>query len=235
MQDRALLVWRMTGISRHPSRVVLHFVTPASLGGMELDASAVIWNRDDREGRPLLVILHGLGASEHDFAPIFPMLPDELAIASVRAPIAYPPGWAWFAPQETPRLAREVDESTDALVRFVETQSGHPSIGILGFSQGGAIAVHTLRRAPQLADYAVSLAGFLPGIADDTALGRRRPPLFVGYGLADDVVPRAWTDMLVDWATPLTELDTHFYAGLAHAVSEEEIADVSAFIRARLP
>jgi phospholipase/carboxylesterase len=202
---------------------------------MELDASAVIWNRDDREGRPLLVILHGLGASEHDFAPIFPMLPDDLAIASVRAPIDFPPGWAWFAPQAAPGLAREVEASTDALVRFIDAQSGHPSVGILGFSQGGAIAVHTLRRAPRLADYAVSLAGFLPGVADDTALGERRPPLFIGYGLVDDVVPRAWTDMLVEWATPLTQLETHLYPGLTHAVSEEEVADASAFIRAHLP
>ncbi|WP_284254337.1 alpha/beta hydrolase [Pseudolysinimonas kribbensis] len=202
---------------------------------MELDPSAVIWNRDDRAGRPLLVILHGLGASERDFVPIFPMLPDDLAIASVRAPIDFAPGAAWFQPQQSDALAREMDESTDALVRWVATQSGHPSVGILGFSQGGAIAVHTLRRAPELADYAVSLAGFLPGVADDTALGERRTPLFIGYGLADDVVPRAWTDMLVDWATPLTEVATHFYPGLTHAVSEEEIADASAFIRAHLP
>jgi len=202
---------------------------------MELDASAVIWNRDDHEGRPLLVILHGLGASEHDFVPIFPLLPGELAIASVRAPIPYPPGAAWFSPQQSPDLAREMDDAADALVRYIRAESGHPSVGLLGFSQGGAVAVHTLRRAPELADYAVSLAGFLPGVADDTALGARRPPLFVGYGLADDVVPRAWTDMLIEWATPVTDLETHFYPGLRHAVSEEEIGDVAAFIRAHLP
>lgn len=201
---------------------------------MELDASAVIWNRDDREGRPLLVILHGLGASENDFVPIFPLLPDELAIASVRAPIEFPPGAAWFRPEQTPELPREMDAAADALVRFVRGMPGHSSVGILGFSQGGAVAVHALRRAPDLADYAVSLAGFLPGTADDAALGRRRPPLFIGYGLADDVVPRAWTDMLVAWATPLTDLETHFYPGLAHAVSEQEIADAAAFIRAHL-
>jgi phospholipase/carboxylesterase len=201
---------------------------------MELDASAVIWNRDDRAGRPLLVLLHGLGADERDLVPLMASLPEKLAIASVRAPFDYPPGAAWFAPQQTPELAREVDDATDALVRWVEAQKAHPSVGLLGFSQGGAIAVHTLRRAPQLADYAVSLAGFLPGFADDTALERRRTPLFVGYGLADDVVPPTWTEMLVAWATPLVDLETHYYPGLAHGVAAEELADAAAFIEARL-
>jgi len=199
---------------------------------MELDASAVIWNRDDRAGRPLLVLLHGLGANEHDLVPLMPLLPDGLAIASVRAPIDFPPGAAWFAPEQTPGLAREVDEATDALVRWIGTQTGHPSVGILGFSQGGAIAVHALRRAPGLASYAVSLAGFLPGEADDAALARLRTPLLVGYGLADDVVPPSWTEMLVDWAGPITDLDVHFYPGLTHAVSEDELRDAAAFIAA---
>lgn len=201
---------------------------------MELDASAVIWNRDDREGRPLLVLLHGLGASEHDLVPLMPLLPGGLAIASVRAPLDFPPGAAWFAPQQTPELPREVDAAADALVRWIGAQAGHPSVGVLGFSQGGAIAVHTLRRAPGLAACAVSLAGFLPGQADDAGLAQQRTPLFVGYGLADDVVPPSWTEMLVGWATPLTDVEVHYYPGVAHAVSEEELRDASAFIAARL-
>ncbi len=201
---------------------------------MELDPSAVIWNREDRAGRPLLVVLHGLGANETDLLPLATVLPAELAIASVRAPIAFPPGWAWFPPEQTPQLPAQMDDAADALVRWVATLSGHPSVGILGFSQGGAVAVHAMRRAPDLADYGVSLAGFLPGVADDAALAARRPPLFVGYGLADDVVPPAWSEMLVAWAEPVTALEAHAYPGLTHAVSEQELADVSAFIEARL-
>jgi phospholipase/carboxylesterase len=201
---------------------------------MELDDSAVIWNRDDRDGRPLLVMLHGLLANERDLLPLAPALPEELAIASVRAPLPAAPGWAWFPPELTPELAQQVDDATDALVRWVGAQPGHRSIGILGFSQGGAIAVHALRRAPELADYVVSLSGFLPGVADDAALAARRPPLFVGYGLVDEVVPVDWSEMLVDWARPVTDLEVHAYPGMAHAVSGEELADAAAFIEARL-
>lgn len=201
---------------------------------MEIDPSAVIWNRDDREGRPLLLVLHGLGASEHDLLPLVPALPAELAIGSVRAPIAFPPGWSWFPPEETAELPAQVDDAADAVIRFIEAQPAHPSVGVLGFSQGGAIAVHVLRRRPEPLDYAVSLAGFLPGQADDAALAARRPPLFVGYGLADDVVPTAWNRMLVDWARPLTALEERTYPGLTHAVSDAELADVAAFVEARL-
>jgi phospholipase/carboxylesterase len=199
---------------------------------MDLDPSAVIWNRDDREGRPLLLVLHGLGANEHDLLPLVPALPAELTVGSVRAPIAFPPGWSWFPPEQTAELPAQVDDAADAVIRFIEAQPAHPSVGILGFSQGGAIAVHVLRRRPDLLDYAVSLAGFLPGKADDAALGAIRPPLFVGYGLADEVVPREWNMMLLDWARSRTRLEERLYPGLSHAVSEQEVADAAAFIEA---
>jgi phospholipase/carboxylesterase len=197
---------------------------------MEIDPSAVVWNRDDREGRPLLLVLHGLGANEHDLLPLVPALPSGLAIGSVRAPIAFAPGWSWFPPEQTPQLPAQVDDAADAVIRFIEAQPAHPSVGILGFSQGGAIAVHVLRRRPDLLGYAVSLAGFLPGTGDDAALRAIRPPLFVGYGLADEVVPREWNTMLLDWARSLTRLEERVYPGLSHAVSEQEVADAAAFI-----
>ena len=122
----------------------------------------------------------------------------------------------------------------DASAALAPLAPRHPSVGLLGFSQGGAIAVHALRRDPAAINYVVSLAGFLPGRVDDAELGRRRPPVLLGYGLADDVVPPEWTTMLVDWAEPLVRLETHYYPGLTHAVSDEELADASAFIRRQL-
>jgi phospholipase/carboxylesterase len=220
----------LSGLRRGAALTAISAVS--TVGSMDIDPSAVIWNRDDREGRPLLLVLHGLGASEHDLLPLVPALPAELAIGSVRAPIAFPPGWSWFPPEQTAELPQQVDDAADAVIRFVEAQPPHPTVGVLGFSQGGAIAVHVLRRRPELLDYAVSLAGFLPGAADDAALGARRPPLFAGYGLADEVVPPEWNTMLVDWARPLTALEERTYPGLPHAVSEQEIADAAAFIGA---
>ena len=201
---------------------------------MDLDPDAVIWNLDEAEraGLPLIVLLHGLGASEHDLVPLIPALPAGFAIASVRAPFEAPPGAAWFPPEDGPDLARTVDEGTDALLGWLRSVAPrHPSVGLLGFSQGGAIAVHALRRDPGIAAWVVSLAGFLPGQADDSALEQAHLPVFIGYGLADDVVPMAWTQMLIDWAEPRVDLETRFYPGLTHAVSEEELADVAGFIR----
>ena len=55
---------------------------------MQLDSDAVIWSRPEAEraGRPLLVLLHGLGSHEGDLFALSPYLPTEFTIAAVRAP-----------------------------------------------------------------------------------------------------------------------------------------------------
>jgi len=62
----------------------------------------------------------------------------------------------------------------------------------LGFSQGGAMVLQLMRRAPGRFQYGVQLAGFVvddyqPG---DEVLARQRPPVFWGRGERDTVIPQ---------------------------------------------
>ena len=78
---------------------------------MRVDDEAVLWSASaaDREGRPLLFLLHGYNSNEGDLFGLAPYLPLEPAIASLRAPIFTGYGHAWF-----PLMSEGVDRSVDA-------------------------------------------------------------------------------------------------------------------------
>ena len=52
-------------------------------------APVVLWSKpeEERAGKPLLVLLHGYGANEEDLLSLADLLPQEFAVASVRAPM----------------------------------------------------------------------------------------------------------------------------------------------------
>lgn len=214
---------------------------------VRIDDEAVIWSASaaDRDGRPLLVLLHGYNSNEGDLFGLAPYLPLEPAIASLRAPIFTGYGNAWFdLPAEGAELASEsaerslagADAATDAIIDWLDrTAPGSTSIGLLGFSQGGAMALELLRRAPERFAFAVSLAGFaLPGERDgDQRMSELAPPVFWGRGTIDDVIPAASVARTQAWLPGHADLDERIYEGLGHSVSELELADAAAFLRAR--
>ncbi|SFR84827.1 phospholipase/carboxylesterase [Agromyces sp. CF514] len=210
---------------------------------VQIDDEAVLWSASeaDREGRPLLVLLHGYNSNEGDLFGLSPYLPLEPVVASVRAPIDAGYGYAWF-----PLLAQGVDEAVegadaavDALLDWLDrVAAGVTSVGLLGFSQGGAISLELLRRTPERFAYVVNLAGFvLPGERagdGDERLADALPPVFWGRGTADQVIPDASVERTRAWLPSHSTLDERIYEGVAHSVSERELADVAAFVRTQV-
>jgi len=105
-------------------------------------------------------------------------------------------------------------------------------IGAFGFSQGGAMATHLLRRDVARIAFAVNLAGFLVSGEQegDAALAVSRPPVFWGRG-ADD--PLFTDDIAVrteSWLPGHTTAEVHLYPGLGHSISRDELDDVNRFL-----
>lgn len=204
-----------------------------------LDARHVLWS-GERDGRPLLVLLHGYGSDERDLFGLVPHLPDGFAIASVRAPMEPPwpaPGHAWY-PLDG-EAARDPEAVTRAAARFLEWLDGigHDGpVGLLGFSQGGAVSLQAMRLAPERFAFAVNLSGYVaPGaLAGDAVLAEARPPVFWGRGTADTVIPEALIVHTTDWLPAHAELVGRIYPGLAHAVSPQELADIGVFLDKQL-
>ncbi len=202
---------------------------------MRIDPGAVMWSAPEREraGRPLLILLHGLGSHEGDLFGLGPYLPLGPVLASVRAPNPHQGGYAWYPAGE--RTAEHADASSIALLDWIDTLS-YTSVGVLGFSQGGAIATQLLRHRPHFFRYAVNLAGFVmpdenPG---DEELARVAPPVFWGRGTHDDVIPMFLIEHTTQWLPGRVDLSGRVYTGLTHSISEQELADVDAFLRKRL-
>ncbi|MDQ1123395.1 alpha/beta hydrolase [Microbacterium trichothecenolyticum] len=207
-----------------------------------LDPSVVRWSvpAAERGGRPVLLLLHGYGSDEHDLFGLVPYLPDGFVIASVRAPLAPPwpmPGASWYPIEGLDgRDPREITRAAHAVLAFVQDAVGPAPVGLLGFSQGGAVALQTLRADPDAVSFAVVLAGYAPGgeMPGDAVLAERRPPVFWGRGAADDVIPAHAVDQTAQWLPGHSRLSGRVYPGLTHSISQDELDDVRAFLDARL-
>lgn len=205
---------------------------------MDIDLSTVIWSRPEaqRAGAPLLLLLHGKGSHEGDLAGLIDRLPRDFVVASVRAPIPDGPGFSWFRvltpgnPDQEP-----VDAAADAVLAWLDTLPFQPpTVGILGFSQGGVIAVQTLRRAPERIGFALNLSGFVAAGAESGDDAISQHPVFWGRGDADVVIGPAAIERTAAWLPAHVDLTAAVYRGLAHSISDEELDDIHAFLSARL-
>jgi phospholipase/carboxylesterase len=202
-----------------------------------IDRDVVQWTRDpsERSGTPLLVTMHGVGSNERDLLGLAPALPSSWTVASLRAPMPWGQGFSWY-PLGTPGspALEPVDESVSGVLDWIDSVAAdHPRIGLLGFSQGGSMALQLLRARPSGFAFAVSLSGFVvPGVTDarDAAVAAVRPRVFLGHGDLDPVIPAEATARTQAWAAEHTAVTDRTYEGLPHAVSAAELADVAAFI-----
>ncbi len=200
-----------------------------------IDSSAVIWSTPagERAGKPLLVLLHGLGSHEGDLFQLSPYLPLDHVIASPRGPLPSGDGWSWFdvaAPRPAP-----LNESADEFAEWLATVRGDAtSVAVLGFSQGGVLGLQALRRHPELIDSIVLLSAIADETVDpgDPDLEVLRPPMFWGRGTADDVVPADQVLATRDWLEEHSTLTERIYEDVGHWITDAELGDVHSFLRA---
>ena len=208
-----------------------------------IDPAVVLWSApaEARAGRPLLVLLHGYGTDERDLFGLVPYLPEGFVVASVRAPRTPPfptPGYSWY-PLDGPqgRNPAWVTSAADGLLAWLDAVRGDaPLVGMLGFSQGGVIALECLRLRPRDIDFAVNLSGYAsPGpLPTDADLAAVKPPVFWGRGARDEVIPDPLVIHTTQWLPGHVELSGRVYPAMAHSVCEEELRDVSVFLDKRL-
>ena len=176
------------------------------------------------------MLLHGAGGVPEDMARFFAALPTGAVGVALAGRLHVRDRWAWADVSRADPTGFE--ESAAGVARWLDAQPGWSSAGLVGFSQGGAVAVQLLRAAPDRYRYAVTLSAFLAVARDrrDLAVTRARPPVLCCHGDRDDVVPDAWAARLASWAARHAAATTRRYPGLGHTMDDRETADVARFV-----
>lgn len=196
-----------------------------------------------------IIWLHGLGADHSDFEPIVPELdlPPSVRFVFPDAPVravTINQGMrmrAWydilqFGPG--PEDEAGIRESQRIVEGLIEAQPVPPERVVLaGFSQGGAIVLHTALRYPRRLAGVVALSTYLPLVDTlnaEKASSNQATPIFMAHGRFDEIIPLpralASRDLLQKMSY---RVDWHEYP-MPHSVCIEEIGDVAAYLRSVL-
>lgn len=197
-----------------------------------------------------VIWLHGLGADGNDFVPVVPELDlSDLAIRFIfphapMRPVTINNGMvmrAWYDISDA-AIRREDETGVRASQKNIEAlidrelQRGIPSsrLVLAGFSQGGAISLHTALRSERPLAGVMALSCYLPlaaNFAADATEANRATPIFMAHGLSDPVVMHS---RAIESREVLRkcgyQVEWHEYR-MPHSVCGEEIADIADWLR----
>jgi phospholipase/carboxylesterase len=196
---------------------------------------------------PLVVLLHGIGADEDDLFPLARALDPRITVVSVGAPHGYYGGRAWFHIDFAPggRVVPDVPQARATLADLVEWLRAAPDrwdtdparTFLLGFSQGGMMALGVLGEVPERLAGVVVLSSrysteLFPATAGADTIAR--VPLFVAHGTHDQTLPIAHGREIRDTFQTKSRDFTYREYRVAHGITDDEMADVAAWLAARL-
>jgi phospholipase/carboxylesterase len=219
---------------------------PSQLESIELETNpnptaAVIW-------------MHGLGADGNDFVPIVNEI-DLSGAPGIRFIFPHAPtrpvtinnghvmrAWYDIAFGDLEGKTRKADEKG---VRESQAQIGQliarensrgiaaSKIVLAGFSQGGAIALHTGLRYPETLAGVMALSTYLPlaeSFAQEATPANAKTPVFMAHGTHDPVVPYAMGNSSREQLQQAGyALVWHEYP-MQHSVCLEEVADIGRWL-----
>jgi phospholipase/carboxylesterase len=152
---------------------------------------------------------------------------------------------AWYDVRDDVGVRREdeagVRESQKRLEALIAREKSRGvdagRLVLAGFSQGGAMALHTgLRHAERVAGI-MALSCFLPladTLAAEASPGNRATPIFMAHGTDDPLIPLARARQSREALTALGyRVEWHEYP-MPHSVCDREVLDIAAWLGAVL-
>lgn len=220
---------------------------------MEVSETVEVGAAEQAQGS--VIWLHGLGADGHDFEPVVPELrlaqDSDLRFVFPHAPIrpvtinGGMPMRAWYdvmsldrsGPQDEPGIRA----SAATLVNLIEREHArgveYHRIVLAGFSQGGAIAMHTAMRFTEKLGGLMALSTWMPlestveeEVVNNAESQPRDLPVLMAHGTFDPMLPiaagRHARDIMLAAGF---DVQWHEYP-MPHAVCAEEIAQIRNFL-----
>lgn len=191
------------------------------------------------DGRPpLLILLHGRGADEHDLFGLAPAIDPRFAIASVRGPLEAEGAYTWFESRSPGRpIAESLRASITWMNGWIDSLQGERAepqhIYLMGFSAGMMMAAALILDRPRRYAGGVLLSGALPFDCDLAIVKDRLSgvPLFSAHGSFDRVIP---ADLVARTGAYLRDssgarLNARDYP-IAHEIGAPEMNDIAAWL-----
>jgi phospholipase/carboxylesterase len=198
-----------------------------------------------------VIWLHGLGADGHDFVDVVPAL--GLRDTPVRFVFPHAPMMAvtinhgmvmraWYDVRGDAGVRREDEPGVRASQARIEALIAREKargvaaerLVLAGFSQGGAMALHTGLRHPERLAGVMALSCFLPladRVAAEASAANRDVPIFMAHGTHDPLIPLARAVQARDTLVSLGyRVEWHQYP-MPHSVCDAEVLDIADWLR----
>jgi phospholipase/carboxylesterase len=220
--------------------------------GLNMDTLQFVEVNTNKTPDSSVIWLHGLGADGHDFENLIAdlRLPESVGIRFIfpHAPIqpvsingGYPMR-SWFDIYGLDKTSIQdemgIRKSQQAIDRLIDQviQSGIPSERIIigGFSQGGALALHTALRFPKKLAGAVGLSTYLPladSVATEAHTHNTTLPILLAHGTEDSIVPYHFGQISYQLLTNMGYSVTWHDYKMAHSVCHAEVQDISQWLQ----
>lgn len=209
----------------------------------------------DQTADSAIIWLHGLGANKYDFQDvaialqkqllphtrfILPQAPSQAVSLNMGMTM---PSWYDIIDLSSPRKidVKQLEESAQTVIKLIEVQKEQGialnRIILAGFSQGGAVVIHTAYLAyPENIGGVMALSTYAPTFTTETQLAdtKKAIPSLHLHGTHDLVVKtelgKAAYDFLLSQGISAS---WHDYP-MAHAVCDEELTDIAKWLQERL-
>ena len=214
-----------------------------------------------KQPRHSIIWLHGLGADGHDFVPVADQLKLPVAVRYVfphapMRPVTVNGGFvmrAWYditqlappgtglAKSDTHQDAAGINAS-QALIETLLAQevaqgTAPKNIFLAGFSQGGAVALHTALRQSNPLGGVLALSTYLPlahSAVDEIHQSTVATPIFMAHGRNDPVIPYAMGSESKELLLKLGyAVEWHEYP-MQHSVCDAELHDIEKWLSIQL-
>jgi phospholipase/carboxylesterase len=197
--------------------------------------------------------MHGYGANEFDLLGIADYFKEPLTVLSFRAPL--PVQWgghAWYNLSQNPDgtlLADDASrkESEEKILAELpgileETGSDPDNLFLMGFSQGAAMSYsllgrHDLKKHGLGVKGLIAMSGYIPHDVMPNIGSKRFDdlPIFMSHGDEDMLVPSKALPIAKDiFESQGARVDGRVYPGMGHSISDEVLADLTAWLTRQL-
>jgi len=208
-------------------------------------SESIIVARPEGQPEQLMLLFHGVGSMAEDLVPLGRVLAEEFPaafIVSVAAPVQSGAmnGRQWFSVMDITEENRP-ERVEAALPGFIDTVRhwqreagvGIDAVALIGFSQGGIMALESTRDQPAVAGRVVSIAGRFAKLPDQP---NPDTTLHLFHGKVDPVIPYGFT---VEAAQHLVDIGADVTADVipfvGHQINDDVVSLLIERLRGHLP